>query len=296
MMAGLNYNHLHYFWVVAHTGNLTRAAAQLNVSQSSLSVQIRKLEHQIGHSLFSREGKQLVLTEAGRIALDHADVVFAAGDELLGVLGRTANGVARQTIRVGSLATLSRNFQIGFLAPLLDREDVHILVRSGSMAELLRHLDAHRLDVLLTNQAPTRDAGTPWISHQIATQEVTLVGASHLVHRRMPLAKVLQSRPLIVPSIDSGVRVSFDALVTRLDVSPTIAAEVDDMAMMRLLARAGFGLAVVPPIVVQDELASGELVQAARLDGVTETFYAVTLKRRFPNPLLGELLTGQGQP
>jgi LysR family transcriptional activator of nhaA len=278
---------------VAHTGNLTRAAAQLNVSQSSLSVQIRKLEDQIGHRLFSREGKQLVLTEAGRIALDHADAVFAAGDELLGVLGRTATGVARQSIRVGSLATLSRNFQMGFLAPLLQREDVSILLRSGSMAELLRHLDAHRLDVLLTNQAPTRDAGTPWISHQIATQEVTLVGASHLVQRRMPLTKVLGSRPLIVPSSDSGVRVSFDALVARLNVSPTIAAEVDDMAMMRLLARAGFGLAVVPPIVVQDELAARELVQAARLDGVTETFYAVTLKRRFPNPLLGALLADQ---
>lgn len=278
---------------MAHTGNLTRAAAQLNVSQSSLSVQIRKLEDQIGHRLFSREGKQLVLTEAGRIALDHADAVFAAGDELLGVLGRTATGVARQSIRVGSLATLSRNFQMGFLAPLLQREDVSILLRSGSMAELLRHLDAHRLDVLLTNQAPTRDAGTPWISHQIATQEVTLVGASHLVQRRMPLTKVLGSRPLIVPSSDSGVRVSFDALVARLNVSPTIAAEVDDMAMMRLLARAGFGLAVVPPIVVQDELAARELVQAARLDGVTETFYAVTLKRRFPNPLLGALLADQ---
>ncbi|HZY50667.1 MAG TPA: LysR family transcriptional regulator [Devosia sp.] len=292
-MAALNYNHLRYFWAVAHTGNLTRAAAQLNVSQSSLSVQIRKLEDQIGHRLFSREGKQLVLTEAGRIALDHADAVFAAGDELLGVLGRTATGVARQSIRVGSLATLSRNFQMGFLAPLLQREDVSILLRSGSMAELLRHLDAHRLDVLLTNQAPTRDAGTPWISHQIATQEVTLVGASHLVQRRMPLTKVLGSRPLIVPSSDSGVRVSFDALVARLNVSPTIAAEVDDMAMMRLLARAGFGLAVVPPIVVQDELAARELVQAARLDGVTETFYAVTLKRRFPNPLLGALLADQ---
>jgi LysR family transcriptional activator of nhaA len=258
-----------------------------------LSVQIRKLEDQIGHRLFSREGKQLVLTEAGRIALDHADAVFAAGDELLGVLGRTATGVARQSIRVGSLATLSRNFQMGFLAPLLQREDVSILLRSGSMAELLRHLDAHRLDVLLTNQAPTRDAGTPWISHQIATQEVTLVGASHLVQRRMPLTKILGSRPLIVPSSDSGVRVSFDALVARLNVSPTIAAEVDDMAMMRLLARAGFGLAVVPPIVVQDELAARELVQAARLDGVTETFYAVTLKRRFPNPLLGALLADQ---
>ena len=278
---------------MAHTGNLTRAAAQLNVSQSSLSVQIRKLEHQLGHPLFAREGKQLVLTETGRIALDHADAVFAAGDELLGVLGRTATGVTRQTIRVGSLATLSRNFQIGFLAPLLDRDDVHILLRSGSTSELLRHLDAHRLDVVLTNQAPTREAGTPWISHQIATQEVTLVGVPHLVRRRMPLARVLKSCPLIVPSSDSGVRVSFDALLARLAVSPIVVAEVDDMAMMRLLARSGLGLAVVPPIVVQDELAAGELVQAARLDGVTETFSAVTLKRRFPNPLLGELLANR---
>lgn len=292
-MAALNYNHLRYFWVVAHTGNLTRAAAQLNVSQSSLSVQIRKLEHQLGHPLFTREGKQLALTETGRIALDHADAIFATGDELLGVLGRAATGVARQAIRVGSLATLSRNFQIAFLAPLLNREDVHILLRSGSTTELLRHLDAHRLDVVLTNQAPTREAGTPWITHQIATQEVTLVGVPHLVPRRMPVAKLLRSRPLIIPSSDSGVRMSFDALISRLDVSPIVAAEVDDMAMMRLLARSGLGLAVVPPIVVQDELATGELVQAARLDGVTETFYAVTLKRRFPNPLLSQLLTSQ---
>lgn len=289
----MNLRDLSYLLAVAEHEHFGRAAKACGVSQPTLSVQIRKLEDQIGHRLFSREGKQLVLTEAGRIALDHADAVFAAGDELLGVLGRTATGVARQSIRVGSLATLSRNFQMGFLAPLLQREDVSILLRSGSMAELLRHLDAHRLDVLLTNQAPTRDAGTPWISHQIATQEVTLVGASHLVQRRMPLTKVLGSRPLIVPSSDSGVRVSFDALVARLNVSPTIAAEVDDMAMMRLLARAGFGLAVVPPIVVQDELAARELVQAARLDGVTETFYAVTLKRRFPNPLLGALLADQ---
>ena len=294
-MAALNYNHLRYFWVVAHTGNLTRAAGQLNVSQSSLSVQIRKLEDQLGHALFMREGKQLILTEAGRIALDHADAVFAAGDELLGVLGRATNSVARQIIRVGSLATLSRNFQIGFLTPLLTRTDVQIALQSGSMAELLRHLDAHRLDVVLTNHAPNRDAGTPWISHQIATQDVTLVGAPHLVKKRLQLPQMLQSQPLIVPTNDSGVRVSFDALLARLDVTPTIVAEVDDMAMMRLLARAGFGLAVVPPIVVQDELASGALKQAASLDGVTETFYAVTLKRRFPNPLLGELLGGQAR-
>ena len=55
----LNYNHLRYFWAVARDGNLTRTAARLNVSQSSLSVQIRKLEHQIGHSLVSREVRRV---------------------------------------------------------------------------------------------------------------------------------------------------------------------------------------------------------------------------------------------
>ena len=82
----LNYNHLRYFWAVAHDGSLTRAAERLNLSQSALSVQIQKLEHQIGHALFERRGRKLQLTEAGQIALDYADTVFAAGDELIGTL------------------------------------------------------------------------------------------------------------------------------------------------------------------------------------------------------------------
>ena len=76
-MSALNYNHLRYFWAVAHEGNLTRAAERMNLSQSALSVQIHKLEHQIGHPLFERVGRKLTLTEAGRIALDHADTVLS---------------------------------------------------------------------------------------------------------------------------------------------------------------------------------------------------------------------------
>ena len=62
------------------------------------------------------------------------------------------------------------------------------------------------------------------------------------------------------------------------------------MAMIRLLARADAGLAIIPPIVVRDELQSGLLLEAARLDGISETFVAVTLQRRFPNPLLADVL------
>jgi LysR family transcriptional regulator, transcriptional activator of nhaA len=90
------------------------------------------------------------------------------------------------------------------------------------------------------------------------------------------------------------LRASFDALVERLGVVPRIAAEADDMAMLRLLTRAKAGLAVIPPIVVRDELAAGILVERARFEGITERFFAITLQRRFPNPLVGELLQTYG--
>lgn len=288
-MAQLNYNHLRYFWAVAHEGNLTRAAENLNVSQSALSIQIRKLEQQLGHDLFERRGKQLVLTEAGRVALDHADAIFATGDELLGTLS-DRSGTVRRVIRVGALATLSRNFQLGFLRPVLSRPDVEVILRSGGLADLLRELEALRLDVALVNQVPQRDAATPWISHKLGDQQVSLVGTPRRIRKVRDLKALLADHPIILPSLESGIRTAFDALAGRLGVRPRIAAEVDDMAMLRLMAREDVGLAVVPPIVVNDELASGVLEEASKLPGLQETFYAVTQLRRFPNPLLKDLL------
>jgi LysR family transcriptional activator of nhaA len=288
-MSQLNYNHLRYFWAVAHEGNLTRTAERLNVSQSALSIQIKKLEAQVGHALFERRGKQLILTEAGRVALDHADTIFATGDELMGTLGQRS-GQIRQVIRVGSLATLSRNFQLGFLRPVVTLPDVEVVLRSGGLADLLRELEALRLDVVLVNQVPQRDSATPWISHKLADQQVSLVGTPGRVGETSDLKMLLADNPIILPSLESGVRTSFDALADRLGVRPRIAAEVDDMAMIRLMAREDVGLAVVPPIVVNDELKNGLLREASRLPGLQETFYAVTQARRFPNPLVKQLL------
>lgn len=288
-MAVLNYNHLRYFWAVAHEGNLTRTAEKLHVSQSALSIQIRKLEEQLGHALFDRNGKQLLLTEAGRIALEHADTIFSAGGELLSVLGNRP-GARRQILRVGALATLSRNFQMAFLRPLLAREDVELVLRSGTTAELLRALESHRLDVVLINLPPAHDAATPWISHPIAEQPVSLIGTPAHAGHGLALKELLAREPLVLPTLESSIRIGFDALADRLGVRVRIAAEVEDMAMMRLLAREGTGLAVVPPIVVRDELASGSLVELAQLPELSETFVAVTLSRRFPNPLARELI------
>ncbi len=288
-MRDLNFNHLRYFWTVAHAGSLTAAAARMNLSQSALSVQIQKLEQQMGHPLFDRVGRRLELTEAGQIALDYADTVFEAGRELMSTLeGRPLD--RRQVLRVGALTTLSRNFQLEFLRPLVGRADVELIVRSGTMRDLLAQLEAHAVDVVLANSAVERDARSAVRNHLLDQQPVSLVGRPQPGGRAFRFPDDLRSVPVLLPSLDSEIRLAFDRVLERAGIRPIILAEVDDMAMLRLLAREREGVTLVPPIVVRDELETGVLVEHYRIAEVTESFYAIVQKRRFPNQLLAGLL------
>jgi LysR family transcriptional activator of nhaA len=182
-MAVLNYHHLRYFWMIATEGSLTRAARRLNVSPSSLSVQVKALEEQLGQALFERHGRSLQLTEAGRIALGYANSLFKLGDELLSTL-EGLRPAARQTLRVGAVSTLSRNFQIELLRPLLGRSDVEVVIQSGAFLDLLSRLRDHRLDIVLANQPAMQDQDEDWQSTLIAEQSVSLIGAPNLKRRK----------------------------------------------------------------------------------------------------------------
>ena len=288
-MSFLNYHHLRYFRAIANEGSLTKAAERLNLSQSALSTQLRSLEENLGQPLFLRQNKTLVLTEAGRIALDYAQSIFRSGEELVDVLQNQASG-RRQIIRIGAVATLSRNFQLSLLRPLLGRDDVELISRSGNLRDLLAQLRAHTLDAVLSNLPVRRDSETDWHSHLLDEQPVSLVGQRTRSRKKFCFPEDLRTTPLLLPSLDSNIRVAFDLMLEQLGIRPIIAAEVDDMAMLRLLAREGSGLALVPPVVVRGELDSGVLVERHRVAGIRESFYAITPSRRFPNPVLRELL------
>ncbi|MCB1001872.1 MAG: LysR family transcriptional regulator [Acidimicrobiales bacterium] len=287
-MTQLNYHHLRYFWAVAKEGNLTRAARQLHVSQSAMSSQIKQLEVDLGEALFHRSGRSLALTEAGRLAFTYADGIFAAGTELVEVL-REGRRHERQVVRIGAVATASRNFQENLLRPVLQRDDVDLVLVSGGLPELLGRLRVHSLDLVLCNQRVHSTPSDPWRCRPIARQPVSLVG--HTRHRRLDLPTDLARVPLLVPGPEHGVRISFDLWCERMDIRPRIRAEVDDMALLRLLARDADGIALVPTVVVQDELRARRLIELAVVPDLHETFYAVTVKRRYEPPLVQELLT-----
>ncbi|WP_431267366.1 LysR family transcriptional regulator [Dankookia sp. P2] len=238
-MSSLNLHHLRLFHAVAHQGSLTGAARQLNLSPSALSAQLRTLEQSLGQDLFERRGRRLVVTEAGRLALDHADAIFRAAADLTATLRET--GRPRRALRVGALATLSRNFQMRFLRPLLGRADVEVVLRSGPQGELLRGLETLDLDVVLTNFQPAQDAGRRYLVQHLDEQPVGLIGTAARIGAGAPLATLLAREPLILPTAETAIRAAFDGLVARLGLTVTIAAEVDDMAMISLAGARGCG-------------------------------------------------------
>jgi LysR family transcriptional activator of nhaA len=191
-------------------------------------------------------------------------------------------------LRLGAVATLSRNFQESLIRPLVGRQGMRLRLESGAFEDLLDRLEAHTLDVVLTNRPPPQTADRTFRCRRLARQPISIVGARRRRGFRFP--DDLGGQEMIVPGPASEIRSAFDALCEQLGVAVRIHAEVDDMAMLRLLARDADRLALVPSVVVRDELQARTLHEYGVVPGLFETFFAVTVDRAFAHPLLAELL------
>ena len=288
----LNFHHLHYFWRVAKSGHLSRTAEELHISQSALSAQIRQLEERLGEPLFTREGRRLHLTDTGRLVLGYADSIFDLGSEMLGRLKGQREGVLR--LRIGSVATLSRNYQDNWLRPLLSDPALCLTLESGLLDGLLDRLLHHQLDVVLANEAVPADPERPLHCRLLASQPMSLVGRAEAWQgRQLDIPHGLHGIEMAVPGARHAVRARFDALCATANVAPLVRAEVDDMAMLRLIARDSGWLAFVPEVVVQDELESGRLVVVGVFPELREHFYAITTPQRYRPPVLDLLMAGR---
>lgn len=286
-MARLNYHHLYYFWQVARSGNLTRTAEQLHISQSALSAQIKQLEHSMNVQLFHRAHRSLTLTELGQRTFVYAEQIFRQGEELESMLVSGFDSAGR-SVRIGTLTTMSRNFIESFVAPLIQNPQLHFSLHALGQEGLLQGVANHQLDLALTNIEVRGSAEQLWQCQLLARQPVAIVGPAGLVTDTEFTAQYRAQR-WVLPAREMPIRAAFDAFCAGQRFKPTIAAEADDMAMLRLLARDAEALAVLPAVVVKDELRQGRLVLLMTLPGVYENFYAVSIKRQFPSSLAAEL-------
>ena len=285
----LNYHHLRHFWMIARHRSMTRAAEKLKISQSTLSEQLAELEAWLGQSLFDRRGRELHLTDAGRVALEHAETIFTTGHELM-TRFRQSDQNRQRVLRIGAVGPLSKNLQFDFIQPILTDTRTKVVVVAGALDELTRQLHEHKLDLVLSNIPLRADQENNVFNHLLGEVPVFLVGGKKMKVARPRFPQFLKDVPLFLPSRQSDVRADFDLMLANSGVEPFVHAEVDDMALLRLLALSGEGLALVSKIVVERELQSSKIKFMLRVPGLAEKYYALTVRKRFQNTWLAEIV------
>jgi LysR family transcriptional activator of nhaA len=224
------------------------------------------------------------------MVMAYAENIFGLGQEMLGRLAENSSGISH--LRVGSVSTLSRNYQENWIKPVLTKSNILLTLESGRLEDLLSRLMQHQLDVVLSNKNIPTDPHRSLVCRFLDSQSICLVGPSSKWHSKvLRIPHDLDGLEIALPGPRNAFRSEFDALCATAEVNPKIRAEVEDMAMLRLIARDSGWLTLLPEVVVQDELQAGELVVVGESQVLKEHFYAITTPHHYPLEVLEKLLS-----
>jgi LysR family transcriptional activator of nhaA len=283
----LNFKHLHYFWAAAKAGGVVRAGEQLHTTPQTLSGQIKLLEERLGRRLFARRGRELELTEDGRVALAYAEDIFALGNELESAMReRRASGPRTIEFRVGVADSVAKPVAYRLLEPALAVEgQVRMICHEWKFAELLAELALHRLDLVIADEPLSRKVSVKAFNHKLGSSTMSFLCAPVLRESlRGPFPQCLNGAPMLIPSTESSVRTQFDAWLTRHRLEPRVVAEFDDGALMQAFGREGRGVFLSPTVLEEQTAAQYGMHVLGRSDELVESFYAISVERRSTHP------------
>ena len=249
-MDTLNYHHLYYFWMVAREGSIASACELLSVAQPTISTQLRLLERSLGVRLFSRKGRGLALTEAGRVTYRHADEIFSIGRDLQdAVSGRAAGHPLR--LSVGVIDAMPKLVVYQLLEPALHLTDpVRIVCTEGKVEDLLGDLARHRLDIVLSDTPIAPGAAFRAYNHLLGECGVSIFGATERAGEiATGFPGSLHGEPMLLPVENSTLRRSFDHWFNAKGIRPKIVGEFVDSALMKAFGQAGAGLFPGPTVI-----------------------------------------------
>ncbi len=290
--AAINYRHLYYFWVVAKEGSITRAAERLDVAVQTISAQLGLLEQSIGKALLAPQGRRLVLTEAGRVALSYADQIFLLGEQLQDVLSENDIGhTMRLTVGLSDSLpklTASRLLEAALKLP----QKVKLICHEDDFESLLGELSVHKLDVILTDRAVPSGTTLRVFSHLLGESEIMLFGLPELAERyRKNFPKMLNGAPLLLPTRNHAIRGRLDHWFEVHDIRPDIVGEFDDSALLNTFGRNGMGMFPGPSALAADGKEQFGAVPVGELTAVREQVYAISNERKIKHPAVEAILT-----
>lgn len=292
---GLNFRHLYYFWVVAKEGGITRAASRLGLAVQTVSTQLSQLEQQTGKSLFTQQGRRLVLTEAGRLALSYADQIFLLGEQMQEALGATDTARIRLTVGISDSLPKLAAFRL-LEATLQLPVPVRLVCSEGPFDSLLADLALHKLDLVLTDR-PVRSGTTLRVfSHLLLESETIVVGSPALAASFSGgFPRSLDRAPFLLPTRTNALRGKIDEWFEQQNVRPDVVGEFDDNALLATFGRRGAGLFFATAVVAAEMAEQFGTALVGPVPQVREQFYAVSNERKIAHPAVEAIMSAVHQ-
>jgi len=283
-MEWMNYHHLQYFWMVAREGSVTAASEKLRLAQPTVSAQVKRLEQVLGTPLLARQGRKLMLTDAGRVAFRYADEIFKTGQDLLDAIRLGQEG-RRVPLTVGVASTMPKLVVTRLLRPVMAGPDAMGLVcRQESAEQLMAQLATHALDVVLSDVPAPPHVRVKVFNHVLGESEIAFFGRPRTaakLRRRFPAS--LTSVPIALPTRNTALRRDIDAWLEARKLIPTVVAEFEDPALMKAFASEA-DLLFPAPVAAEREICRLYDVRVAGRVPVQERYYAISVERRLTHP------------
>ncbi len=281
----LNYQHLFYFWVVAHEQSVTRASKKLALAPSTISSQIRTLEEHLGVVLFDRANRSMVLTDMGEKVYAYAKDIFSMGQELLDMVHGHLNDRPLK-LRIGLSDAMPKLVALKLIEPALALpQPIQLVCREDHTAQLLAELATHRIDVILQDAPVSATSPIRAFNHLLGESPILWFGKESFLQSWNPLEpETLSGAPFLLPATHTTLRESIDEWFDAHEIRPHIIGEFEDSALMKTFGQRGVGF-FPGPALIKDEIENQYEVQAlGALEGVIERFYAVSLEQRLEHP------------
>lgn len=284
-MSSLNFKHLRYFWMVARTGSIARAAEQLHLTPQSISGQLSEFADTLGVELFRRAGRNLELTDTGRRILSYAEEIFSTGDELLEIV-RDQSLRTAMAFRVGCADSVSKLIACRLVEPALNlAEPLRLVCREGRLASLLAELAVHRLDLIIADRPMPGHLSVRGYNHLLGESGMTLFAAPALAGTLKPgFPECLNGAPLLLPGEDFAIHHRLLQWLEKEALHPRIVGEFDDSAMIKAFGQAGAGVFFAPTVIARQVSGQYGVVALGQVSALVEQVYAITTERRLSHP------------
>jgi len=285
-MEWLNYHHLLYFWVVAKEGSIVRASKELRLAHPTISGQVRRLEESLGERLFSRRGRSLALTEAGRVAFRYADEIFSLGREFVDTLKGRASGRPLRLV-VGVADVLPPSLVRRFLEPAFRLDQaVQVVCRADkSVEEFIAELALHRVDVVIADGPAGAGIPIRSFSHLLGECGTSFFAAPKLAATtRGKFPRSLDGVPFLLPGAPSAVRRSLEQWFDDQGIKPRVVAEFDDSALAKDFGKEGMGVFAAPTVIEAEVRRDYHVRVIGRSPAIRQQFFAISVERKIKHP------------